>query len=99
MSSNSQFSLWYVLGLIAAFAVSLALTKYFLSALPFGDEEPLAWWIGLLYFEAVGTVYIWGLFICDIFGLTGAVNRFRNLGAALITLGLLGTIYSLFLPA
>src|SRR5262245_52871420 len=98
MSGNWQFSMRYLLGVVAAIAVSLALTKFLLSTLPIGDEE--SWgWICFLFCETAGTVYVWGLFVCDVFGLTGADNRWRNSGAALITLMLLGVVYSLFLPA
>src|SRR3954462_9347004 len=97
MVGKRQFSGKYLLGLVAAFAVSLQLTMSLLSTLP-RDGVPLGW-ICLLFFETAGTVYIWGLFVCDLFGLTKVGNRWRNLGPALITLMLLGTIYALFLPA
>ena len=43
MVGKRQFSMRYLLGLVAAIAASLVLTKFLLLTLSTGDEEPWGW--------------------------------------------------------
>jgi hypothetical protein len=100
MVGKRQFSMRYLLGLVAAFAASLGLMKFLLSTLHIDEDElTLSFPVCFLFLEVTITVSIWGLFFGDLLGLTGADSRWQNLRAALIALIVLGVTYSLFLPA
>jgi hypothetical protein len=98
MSSDWQFSVKHLLGVVAAFAVSLGLTRFLISTLPSAELAPPAA-VCFLFLEAFAAVYVWGLFVCDLFGLSGRHNRWQYFGFAAFILMLLMVSYSMFLPA
>jgi hypothetical protein len=97
MFGGWRFSVINLFGLVAVAAAALGLTRFLLSALPPVETSPAA--ICFLFLEAAVAIYVWALFVCDVFRLAGGHGRWRNLGLAVLMLMLLLVSYSMFLPA